>query len=110
VSTPEPPLAHAPNNAPKDKPLVPLASPSGPNNVDARKRKRQIAASTERSPMPESSVRSHRRKCVVQPLDNIFDDDGPLTEDEEEVAQSAERMRNDHGAQPKNPTRRAGRV
>jgi hypothetical protein len=53
VSIPEPPLAHAPNDAPKDKSLVPPASPSGPDNVDARKRKRQIAASPERSPTPE---------------------------------------------------------
>jgi hypothetical protein len=111
--TPEPPLAHAPNDAPKDTPLVPPASPLGPDKVDlyhARKRKRQIAASPVRSPTPESPVRSHRRKRVVQPLDNIFDDDGPLTEDEEEVAQPGKRMRKDRGAQPKNPTRRSGRV
>ncbi|KAJ8579614.1 hypothetical protein M405DRAFT_870119 [Rhizopogon salebrosus TDB-379] len=46
---------------------------------------------------------NHPVFSVRPPLDNIFDDDGPLTEEEEEVAQPAEHA-NDRGAQPKNPT------
>ena len=105
--TPEPPPAHA--TASKDDQLIPPASPST-DILHARKRKRPVAASEspEHSPTPENSVDSRKRNDVLQPLENIFDDDSPLTE-EEEVTQPAKRARKGGRAQPKKPQRSSTR-
>ncbi|OJA18934.1 hypothetical protein AZE42_11913 [Rhizopogon vesiculosus] len=81
--------------------LVPPASPSA--DV-VHSPKRQVAASPERSPTPEASVHSRERNDVLQPLENIFDDDSPLRE-EEEATQLAKCTRNGGCAQPKKPQR-----
>jgi hypothetical protein len=103
--TPESPPAHA--TASKDDQLIPPASPST-DILHARKRKRPAAASPEHPPTPENSVHSRKRNDVLQPLENIFDDDSPLTE-EEEVTQPAKRTRKGGRAQPKKPQRSSTR-
>jgi len=103
--TPEPLPTHA--TASKDDQLIPPASPSM-DILHACKCKRPVAASPEHSPTPENSVDSCKRNDVLQPLENIFDDDSPLTE-EEEVTQPAKRARKGGRAQPKKPQRSSTR-
>jgi hypothetical protein len=102
--TPESPV-HAPPSK-NNRPVLP-ASPSetAADMVHSRKRKRQAAASSEYSPTPGSPVQSHNRKDVIQPLENIFNDDSPLT-DEEEVTQPAKRTRKGGRAQPQRAARK----
>jgi hypothetical protein len=101
--TPESPV-HAPPSK-NNRPVLPASPSETADMVHSRKRKRQAAASSEHTPTPGSPVQSHNRKDVIQPLENIFNDDSPLT-DEEEVTQPAKRTRKGGRAQPQRAARK----
>ena len=60
----------------KDNQLILPASPSA-NIVYSPKR--QVVVSPERSHTPETSVHSRKRNDVLQPLENIFDDNSSIS-------------------------------
>ena len=93
---------------------VPTAVPdSAPGYLPARKRKRPAATPPQCSPARQSepSVHVHNRKHVQAPQ-NLFDDDSPLTQPEDEGAvQPAKRVQKAKGTQPKDmTTRRSART
>jgi len=122
--TPDSSVAQVPANPHKDKQPSPLP-PSSPQESDneglARKRGQVRPAHSPtpdapvnshenvlpaHSPTPDPPVNPHKCKQASASIAAIFDDDTPLTEEDEEVIQPTKRKQKGVTAPPKKPPKR----
>ncbi|KAG2135979.1 hypothetical protein DEU56DRAFT_755365 [Suillus clintonianus] len=108
--TPDPPIAQALANPREDKqpsPLPPsspqqlVRSPTPDPPVDSRKAQEVLPA---RPPTPNPPDNSHKRKQVSASA--LFDDNSPLTEEDEEITRPTKRKRKNAAVPPKKTPKR----
>ncbi|KAG1750377.1 uncharacterized protein EDB91DRAFT_1078427 [Suillus paluster] len=112
LPTPDPPIAQALANPRKDKqPSLPPSSPqesacfpTPDPSVDSRKAEEVLPA---RSPTPNPPDNSRKHKQAS--LSAIFDDESPLTEEDEEITQPTKRKRKNAAVPPKTAPKRKAR-